>query len=219
MDKIKEAFQKIKEDILILNEELNYLKSDILILNEKFDKLNENLLKKQEQKNQTDRHINKTDSAYISTDNIDFKPLNDQNLSISIRNEGVQTDRQTHRQTDRHIEKKDENKLDKALEILNSLDNIKKEIRLQFKRLTEQEFLIFSSIYQLEEENGYAEYRALSNKLHLTESSIRDYVGRLIKKGIPIEKYKINNKTIHLKISENLKNIVSLPLIMQLRDL
>ncbi len=79
--------------------------------------------------------------------------------------------------------------------------------------------LIFSMIYQLEEEKGAPDYKTIAIKLKLTESSIRDYVGRLIKKGIPVEKEKINNKTIQLKISNNLKKIVNLPTIMQLRDL
>jgi DNA-binding MarR family transcriptional regulator len=104
-----------------------------------------------------------------------------------------------------------------AAQILNSLDNLKKEIRLKFKRLTEQEFLVFSTIYQLSEEKGNTDYKNLSEKLSLTESSIRDYIGRLIKKGIPVEKTKINNKTIHLSISPNLKKIASLPTILQLR--
>ena len=112
-----------------------------------------------------------------------------------------------------------QNSIDNAVNILNSLDNLKKEIRLKFKRLTEQELLIFSTIYQFDEEFGFSDYRGISQKLNLSESSIRDYVQRLIKKGIPIEKNKINNKTIQLSISNNLKKIATLPTILQLRDL
>jgi predicted transcriptional regulator len=103
--------------------------------------------------------------------------------------------------------------------MLDSLDSLKKEIRLKFKRLTDQEILVFSTIYQLEEEIGEVDYKMVSQKLNLTESSIRDYVGRLIKKGIPVDKNKINNKTIHLSISKNLKKVASLPTILQLIDL
>ncbi len=112
------------------------------------------------------------------------------------------------------------NVADNAARILESLDSIKKEIRLKFKRLTEQEFTIFSAIYQLEEEQGgFTDYKALSKKLNLTESSIRDYVRRIINKGIPVEKKRINNKTIQLSVSKNLKKIASLSTIMKLRDL
>jgi len=160
------------------------------------------------------------------TDNSLFKPLNTQNKLISIGNGGVPTDRQTDRQTDNPIVQQTQislktpgNSVDNALEILESLDIIKKEIRLKFKKLTDQEWVIFSTIYQLEEELGYADYRTLAERLKLTESSIRDYAGRLMKKGIPVEKNKINNKAIHLSISPNLKKIATLPTIMQLRDL
>ena len=115
--------------------------------------------------------------------------------------------------------KNTENSIENAAEMLKSLDNIKKEIRQKFKKLTEQEWLIFSTIYQLDEEKGESNYREIADKLNLTESSIRDYVARLIKKGIPVEKTKLNNKNIQLKISSNLKRIASLPTIIALRDL
>ena len=79
--------------------------------------------------------------------------------------------------------------------------------------------LVFSTIYQLEEEKGYTDYKSISNKLNLTESSIRDYIGKLIKKGIPIDKNKVNNKNIQVSISDNLKKIASLQTILHLRDL
>ena len=79
--------------------------------------------------------------------------------------------------------------------------------------------LVFSTIYQLEEEQGTTDHKTLSKKLNLSESSIRDYVGRIIKKGIPVEKKRINNKHIQLTISDNLKKIATLSTILQLRDI
>ena len=99
------------------------------------------------------------------------------------------------------------------------MDSLKKEIRLKFKQLTDQEMIIFSAVYQFDEENGFSDYKSLSQRLNLTESSIRDYIGRLIKKGIPVEKTKLNNKNIRLTLSKNLKNVVSLSTILQLRGL
>ena len=109
--------------------------------------------------------------------------------------------------------------IDGAAKILDSLDSIKKEIRLKFKRLTTQEMLVFSTLYQLEEMPGDVDYKVLAKRLNLTESSVRDYIGRLIKKGIPVEKKRVNNKTILLSVSSNLKRITSLSTIIQLRDL
>ncbi|HKZ33939.1 MAG TPA: HTH domain-containing protein, partial [Candidatus Nanoarchaeia archaeon] len=109
--------------------------------------------------------------------------------------------------------------IEDAASILDSLDGLKKEIRLKFKQLTDQETLVFSALYQLEEDSGPVDYKTLADKLGLTESSIRDYIGRLLKKGIPVEKKKINNKQIKLSISQSLKKIASLSTILQLRDI
>jgi hypothetical protein len=172
--------------------------------------------------NQTDNRENKTYSTYSSTYNVPLEGLNSQNLGISKGNGGVQTDKQTNRQTDnieenaQNIEK---NTVDDAIDILSSLDSVRKRLRLDFKALTDQEWLIFSTLYTLEEEQGTANYRSIANKLNLTESSIRDYVARLIKKGIPVDKKKINNKNIALSISENLKKIAPLHQILELREL
>ena len=65
----------------------------------------------------------------------------------------------------------------------------------------------------------HSDYKTLSKRLNLTESSIRDYIGKLIKKGIPVEKIKLNNKNIQLSISPNLKKIASLSTILQLRGI
>ncbi|HOF44471.1 MAG TPA: hypothetical protein PLE51_00585 [Candidatus Pacearchaeota archaeon] len=160
-----------------------------------------------------------------------YNALKGENTILSTGNRGVPTDRQTNQQTNQqtdkssynpeeiHLSKLSEDYIGDATKILDSLDNLKKEVRLKFKRLTDQEFSVFSTIYQLSEENGYTDYKNLSIKLGLTESSIRDYIGRLIKKGIPVEKTKINNKSIRLSISPNLKKIATLPTIFKLREL
>lgn len=175
-----------------------------------------------------------TNKTHIKTDKIFFKPLNDQNTPISTGNQGVQTDKQTDRQTDNQTEKSSYNKentitdinlthnnnsIDSAKDMLDSLDSIKKEIRLKFRRLTDQEMLVFSTIYQQDDEFGYSDYKMIAKKISLTESSIRDYVRRLINKGIPIDKDKINNKEIRLFISPNLKKIASLDTILTLKDI
>jgi len=240
MNNIKDAFQKVKEDIDFLKKEIDYLKSNSKETNEIILKINETLkilIQNNEKLNldkQTDiptkNDSNKTISTPIPTHNTLFNPLKPKYSSISTGNEGVPTDKQTNRQTDTNSSKfslkninnnnnNSEESMDDVLKILNSLDHFKKEIRLKFKRITEQEFLVFSTIYQLDDEVGYTDYKTLSERLNLSESSIRDYVGRLIKKGIPVEKIKVNNKNIQLSISKNLKKIASLQTIYQLRGL
>jgi DNA-binding MarR family transcriptional regulator len=247
MENVKEAFAKVKQDMDFLKEEISILREDLTetrkglievceILREYSNKIEEKKEKekKEEQKplskeevNPAHDFLNQTIPTDNPTHNLLQNPLNTQIMGISTGNRGVPTDRQTDRQTDQQMNKGSyntinsikEDSINDAVQILESLDNLKKEIRLKFKRLTEQELLVFSTLYQSSEEEGHTDYKNLSERLKLTESSIRDYIGRLIKKGIPVEKVKINNKTIHLSISPNLKRIASLSTILQLRSI
>ena len=154
----------------------------------------------------------------------EIRGLKDPKLYTSTGNEGVQTDTQTYQQTDRQAHQQTEKPLDLNLQeasaILNSLDRLKKEIRLKFKRITNQEMAVFSTIYQLEESDpDETTYKKIADLLKLSESSIRDYVQKLISKGISIKKEKINNKKILLSISPELKKIATLSTIVKLREL
>jgi len=175
-----------------------------------------------------------TSSTHIPAHNLPLYASKSPISNISIGNDGVSTDRQTDRQTDNTKRNKGTKvrlnkeiyfpeqritKLEKVTEVLNTLDNIKKELRLKLKKLTHQELAVFTTIYQLEEEGFIVDYLLLSKKLNLTESSIRDYVQRILKKGLPLEKVKENNKKILLSISLELKKIASLATILQLREL
>jgi biotin operon repressor len=166
----------------------------------------------------------------IPTDKLLSQVLRGQNLQVSTGNQGVPTDKQTNRQTNRHIiqhikteekplKKLGEDHLKKADEILASLDALKKEVRLKFKRLTTKEMQVFSLLYSLENQGEIVDYPLLAGRLTLSESSIRDYIGRLQKKGIPITKEKIANKKIILHISSKLKKIASLDTILRLREI
>ena len=219
----------LKEEIYTLKEELNQLKEgfiEIYKILEKFKADLEYLRLSSTQKSKTDNLGVPAEIRGSSTHDYPFKALNTQNIGISIGNQGASTDRQTDRQTDQQTQNtlklsknQEKNTIDSAAEIIESLDNIKRQIRLKFKQLTNQEMLVFATIYQFDEEKDFITYRMLSEKLNLTESSIRDYVGRLLKKGIPIDKVKQNNKEIQLKISNNLRKIATLNTILKLREL
>lgn len=171
----------------------------------------------------TDNSDRQTDRQ---TDNFRSEALKTQNPIFSKGNSGVPTDRQTNNQTVRQTDStpiKDDfsglNGFDKANDVISSLDGLKSEIKSIFKSLTGQEILILSTIYTLEEENTpEIDYNILSKKLGLTQSSIRDYVNKLTKKGIPISKTKINNKKIVLSLSDKLKKIAPLSTILDLQN-
>ncbi|MEK6917491.1 MAG: hypothetical protein AABW51_00945 [Nanoarchaeota archaeon] len=243
MDEIKEAFQKVKQDISSLSYELNSLKTNLVELNWKLSNLGEEVRELKDLNRElisisskilqnstflTPSHSleNKTTSTQSPADNESFKALKPQNQAISIGNDGVPADRQTDQQTDQQTQNSlifpleiPKTTLHDASKILESLDTLKKEIRLKFKKLTEKEILVFSTLYQLEEEQGYADYKAIALKLNLTESSIRDYISKIISKGIPVDKIKLNNKNVHLNVSAGLKKIASLQTILKLREL
>ena len=246
---IKRAFNKVKDDINFLNNEILDLKISIdeikISLNyltniaQNQAKNQEELAKNQENNTSTLRHITSTypaTSTHSSTVPLEVGGLKYQNLRSSIGNEGASTDRQTDTSTDTSTHNLQENRqniqsqkdelgsiesnIKEASEILASLDNIKKEIRLKFKHLTPREMLVFSTIYQLEEQdNKEITYNQLSKNLRLSESSVRDYVQRMMNKGIPIKKEKIDNKKVLLSISSELKKIATLNTIISLREL
>ncbi|MBS3093832.1 hypothetical protein J4456_04615 [Candidatus Pacearchaeota archaeon] len=227
-ESLKNAFQKVKGDINFLNEEilnlkisLNSLLDSLRNVNHSYDRILGEI--------STIRQIIKTDPVsptHNPTVPWEIRGLKPQNLPISSGNEGVPTDRQTNQQTDNstHIlahkpPRSIENNLKEATEILGSLDTLKKEIRLKFKHLTHQEMTVFSTIYQLEEQIQEVTYSILSKHLRLSESSVRDYVQKIVTKGIPLKKEKLNNKKILIKISPELKQIASLATIIKLREI
>ncbi len=229
MDPIKDAFAKVRQD-------MDSLRNEILFLQQQLSDLRQTLsyqaeifpppYQTQSPQNQTDQQINQTDKLTEPYQQAQYG-LKSPNIAFSTGNEGVQTDRQTDSltasQTDRHIQhtgKSDEiGRLARAAEVLNSLDELRKEVRVKFKRLTDQEMAVFSAIYTLDELHQQPDYHFLSKHLKLSESSIRDYVRKIINKGIPVEKSKENNKKIALSISPDLKRVATLPTIMQLREL
>ena len=219
-DQIKDAFVRAKQDIDFLGTEITQLKQEISEIKQFLTEFADTTL----------RQINQTHPA-TSTDTstvpYEIEGLNSPNLGSSIGNQGASTDRQTDRQTDNSTQNQGispttnlDSDIQQAADILDSLDQIKKEIRLKFKRITNQEMLVFSTIYQLEEQvKQPTNYREIALKLSLSESSIRDYVQRMINKGIPINKQRINNRKIVLSISKELKRIATLNTIIQLRGL
>jgi len=219
MNPIKEAFSRIKEDIQALKDEITQLRlqqTNIQTHNQTIPTYNQTQIPQQ-----TD---SQTHNQTLSPQNHTIQPPYSPNIHSSIGNEGVptnrQTDKHTYQQTHNYTQNTPNSDFKQVNNILSSLDNIKKGIHLKFKRLTPQEMLVFSTLYALEEQN-YDEitYRTLATQLKLSESSIRDYINKLAKKGVPIDKIRQNNKTILLQISQDLKNIATLATIQSLREL
>ncbi len=242
-DIIKDAFLHVRQDIDELKAQNHDLKTQILLLNQQIDDIKRTLqilIPTEKLENPTIQQINPT-IQHIPTDNSPLYALETPNMEVSIGNRGVPTDRQADSQSNQQIPQKGDflafhpeesrepmgnsqktdsiSQIDRVSQVLESLDDIKKEIRSNFKHLTSQEMSVFSAIYTFEEQGFVVDYSLISQKLGLSESSIRDYAHKLIKKGIPILKSKENNKKVTLQISPDLKKIASLQTILALRQL
>ncbi len=159
-----------------------------------------------------------TTASIQPTKNWGFKPLNAKILDISTGNQGVPTDRQTDQQTHKIGELKQKDPFLEATKLITTLDSLKEEIGGLFKQLTKQELLVLTTIYQMDEEDKNCDYKTLSEYLNLSQSSIRDYIGKLTNKGVPLIKRKINNKQITLSVAESFKRTISLSNLSSFRN-
>lgn len=211
MDPIKEAFQKAKQDISLIKFEIEELKSQILQI--------KSIL--QERSQQNIQQISNHDSTHTQHNilnelyNMPLEGLKESNSSFSTGNKGVPTNRQTNQQTDRQTLSMEKSPLKETLDTLN---NLKNELKDNFSSLTKQELIVYGTIYQLEEQKFIVDYSILAKRLNLSESSIRDYVLRIIRKRIPLKKIKENNKKIFLSIPIEIKKIISLSSLFSIQN-
>ncbi len=209
MDPIKEAFLKAKQDISELRESMSVLQTEIAEL--------KHLIQEQKStthssEQQTDRHESSTDKL-TEPYNMPLYSLKSSNTNGSSGNKGVPTNKQTNQQTNQ------QSNTHNLAGVLAEFDSVKAQLQTQFKSLTKQEMEVFASIYQLEDLGATIDYPSLANKLGLTETSIRDYTHKMMRKGIPIIKTKQNNKKIFLSIDPSLKKIAPLSSLMLLREI
>ncbi len=231
-DPIKEAFSRAKQDIESLKDSMLSISSEMQEIKRTINSVlstqqtNKQTNKQQSESNPTDIHeinTNEDEQSNNPTGNWPYKALKPHIYRISIGNDGVPTNKPTNQQTNQHtpISNRTDriDQIEQVSEILKSLDTIKKDIRSKFKKLTNQEMLVFSTLYQLQEEGFVVDYPLIAKKLSLSESSIRDYIQKIIKKGVPIQKNKENNKKIFLSIPSEFKQLASLQTIIQLREI
>jgi hypothetical protein len=91
-------------------------------------------------------------------------------------------------------------RINEDLEILDS--NIKKFIL----SLSDREFLIFISIYQIEDElNRPVTYNDLFKRLNLSSFSLRNGMGELFRKDAPIIKERLHNSVVSFSINKDFR--------------
>ena len=192
-ERIKSSFTKVKEDIEALKMQLNELKSLIesLIKNQNNSRKAE---EKQEIVPQTREEISSTGNQGVYAGIHSFnRQSTDTGQTFNI---------QTSPQNRIRPANFDENP-----SLTWSLSNIK-EIDNLFLTLTKQEFIVFLSIYQVEDDQKRGvSYLELSQKMSLSEGCIRTYVSQMLKKGIPLQKIRVNNKLTLLIIHKDFKSL------------
>ena len=128
-----------------------------------------------------------------------------ENLNIfkksSKGNEGVINDHQQSTTTIINAQQSTTSNLDLSLkELSRGLTSV-------FQSLTDREFSVFVSIFELEKQLPEVTYTDLANKLAISEPTIRNTVNRLISKKVPLQKIRFFNKKVSLSLSKELHDI------------
>jgi len=234
--RLKEAFEKIrletdflKSELFLMREELKQVKESfstkefqltnlLISLNNELEELNGNLRTSQKDVLYINSNTSSANLPQSNTYSLKFEGIKPY-LPVSSGNEGVPTNpQQTNTQSNTSLAEDFTNKIPQIgepeksrISIKELVNSMKEELRTKFKALTKQEFKVFSTLFSLEQElNKSLSYKEIALRTGLTESTIRDYIGRLIDKGIPIIKERINNKDILISISPDLRNLASL---------
>jgi hypothetical protein len=139
--------------------------------------------------------------------------LTTNNLDVSIGNQGVQAINQSINQSIKHqaitkqsLSNQSNTKNIPDLQVFE-IKGIPAHLSKPFKILTKQEFMAFLTIYQLEDEKGFATYRDIAKHMELSPSCIRGYISSSIRKGIQILKQKPNNHSVILRIQPSFREL------------
>jgi hypothetical protein len=91
--------------------------------------------------------------------------------------------------------------------LVEEFKSLKNKLNSSFKALSRQELKTFLTLYELEENGLNPSYKAISYKMQLSEPCIRAHICSLFKKGIPIEKTKVNNRLTLIFIKKDFKSL------------
>lgn len=242
-EKVKEAFSKVREEmkelqqeVADIKQELNTISSSVELILHQFQQKKANLSAESsaEVLNRVPKFRERFKKEFLGTQahrkSVILKNLGDLELKepVSIGNEGVSALRQQSGSTQAHsefdLEKEfTERQQQKPIKepgkdmLQQNVERLKHALQDIFKKLTRQEFVIFSLLYQLEDElKRPVSYKDLADRSALTSNSIRDYISKLIAKKVPIIKEKYNNRQILLKVAPELRNIETLESLMKI---
>ncbi|MBI5392149.1 hypothetical protein HZB00_04060 [Candidatus Woesearchaeota archaeon] len=211
---IKQSFTNAKNDISQLNQELETLKSVILHQNEVIKHLSERVISLfgQAQNPQIDpfflrssgnKGVNQSINQSINQTLSTKLPIPQEKEGVQAQNLPIDTSDIPEKIIIPKIEQTTPEMLGEEFQAL------KYKVDRVFLRLSKQELKVFLTTYQLDEEGDGqgVVYTQIADRLHLTEQCIRGYISGLFKKGLPLEKKKINNKRTVIFINKNFKTL------------
>ncbi len=222
---IKEAFLRVKKDILILEKENLTLKNQISSQNESFFKikgvLSEILNALKELKEAKKEVSSGNDGVNQSINHLINQSINQSNTNQSFNQSNEPLGELESPITPiKHDFKLDNQKIFNTVSnqsINQSITNqsfnqsinhsdpnfqaLRTNLEGVFRLLSKQELKLFLTIYQLEDEGKEPFYTAISSKMGLSEHCIRSHLFSLFKKNAPLYKKRLNNKRniIHIK--------------------
>jgi len=192
-DKIKNSFSNVKEDMFKLEKDLETIKKEIK--EGKRDKIALESLLQSLKKDISEIKSFLADSKKSSTGN---KGVTERYRTIPNNAEQYQT-------------------------VPNSAPTMKKpaslpEIQAAFRTLTDREFSVFLSIFELGQQFGETNYLTIATHLNVTESPVRNAVNALIAKGLPVVKERVFNGKTSLFINKAFTDHHSLVKLIQSRQ-
>ncbi len=195
-EKVRNSFLKVKEDIEKRDFELKKLEN--LLENQK-----EDILGLKEQNN----HL-KLNLEEIKAILKDFK-------NSSTGNNGVSAQRTTtHNNAQQTTAQHNATQRGKDLTKPLNLTEFEKIIL----SLSDREFSVFLAVYEISNEQGYATYNQIADRLKITDSPIRHHVMSLISKQMPIQKERILHGKVSLSVKEGILSPSLIAKFMHLRQ-
>ena len=180
-DGVKKAFLKVRDDIQKLEEEIKNQKEVILAQQKVIEALNEQI-------------------GNVLTPLSNLEANTKDSTKSSTGNEGVLS---TVTVTATPLPTLFRQPFDNP-----NTNPITEDIKNKFRSLTEREFAVFMTIYQLEEElNSLVTYSDIAKKLSLSRSSVRDHIGELILKNVPLVKMVSSDRKVSLSIKKDFRDL------------
>ncbi len=203
-NKIKEAFERVKDDINELKKEIIDQKKQIYSLK---NEIKDFLVIKKENK-----------------DNLDLK-------EISIGNEGVYNDEQRWTTMNNDAQRSatmdndeqpfttmnDEPSLF-SKRLKSTVKSLDQALTFKFRTLSDREFSVFVALYEIVKKVPETTYLELAEHLSINETTVKVVVNRLIGKGLPIKKERFLNKKVSLSINKDFFDLNLLEKLISLRQ-